>query len=81
MIPPDSQNSNDENASKSTLKKVTVKGNIILWCVTGIVFSTLGILLTTGLSTTVWLFLLYPIFISVLLLSLGGLALQLIRYF
>ncbi len=81
MIPPDH---NDEPVAKeyrSSMKTVRLKGNITIWCISGVGISLLGLLLTSGLSTSIWMFLLLPVFIVTLLISLGGLALQLIRYF
>ncbi len=45
----------------------------------GIGFALLGLFLLTGFAPSVWLFLLYPPLILLLLLSLGTLAVHLLR--
>jgi hypothetical protein len=45
----------------------------------GIGISALGLFLLTGFAGNVWLFLLYPPLIALLLVSLGALALHLLR--
>ena len=65
----------------SHLKPVRLRGSVLAWAAVGILVSALGLLLITGLSGTPWLFLLYPLLIGVLLVSLGALALHLLHRF
>ena len=69
----------DEKASH--LRKIRMRGRIAVWAILGVVFSTVGLLLLTGLAATPWLFLLYPALIGILLVSLGALALHLLHRF
>ena len=64
---------------KPPLIKLNVRGNVATWCLAGAVVSGIGLFLLTGLSPTPWLFLLYPLLIGALALSLAVLALQLLR--
>lgn len=65
----------------SHLRPVRLKGSVLAWACAGIVIGAVGLLLITGLSGTPWLFLLYPVLIGVLLVSLGALALHLLHRF
>ena len=67
--------------SKSHLKPLRMRGSIVKWSIAGTVLTLLGLLLLTGMSPTPWLFLLYPLLIAGLLLSLGALALHLLHRF
>ena len=81
MTPPTEPKLPEEIGTKSHLKKIRLSGNVTIWYLIGVIFSVLGIFVTTSLSTTIWMFLLYPLFIGILLLSLNGLALQLMKRF
>jgi hypothetical protein len=64
---------------KPPLVPLRVRGNAGVWSVLVAAVCGLGLFLLTGLSPTPWLFLLYPLFIGGLLLSLAVLALALMR--
>jgi hypothetical protein len=74
---PDEQERKDGDPPR--LRRLSVQGNIVGWSVVGIVLCTVGLLLLTGLASSPWLFLLYPLLIGGLLVSLGALALHLLR--
>jgi hypothetical protein len=63
----------------SHLKRVRLRGSALAWAVPGAGVSALGLLLVTGLSNTPWLFLLYPLLIGALLVSLGMIVLHLLQ--
>lgn len=57
------------------------RSNPLVLYLCGAAFSGLGLFLLTLFSGSVWLFLLYPIFIAILVFSLGLIALHLLRLF
>jgi hypothetical protein len=63
------------------LKLLRLRGNPMLWGLIGAIVSILGLFLIGGLAASPWLFLLYPLLIGLLLISLGVLALHLLHRF
>ncbi|HLK56148.1 MAG TPA: hypothetical protein VKU00_06275 [Chthonomonadaceae bacterium] len=63
----------------SRLRPLRIGPGVIRWAGLGVVLSALGLLLLTLLARSPWLFLLYPLLIGTLLLSLGALALALLN--
>lgn len=61
------------------LKPLRLRGNVARWAIAAALLSSLGLLLLTGLASSPWLFLLYPLLIGTLLASLGVLALHLLH--
>ncbi|HLV79427.1 MAG TPA: hypothetical protein VKT32_04065 [Chthonomonadaceae bacterium] len=56
-----------------------LRGRALLLSLGAALLSAIGLVLVTGLATSAWLFLIYPVLITTLLASLGFLALQLLR--
>lgn len=63
----------------SHLKRVRLRGSALAWAIPSAGISGLSLLLVTGLSNTPWLFLLYPLLIGALLVSLGMIVLHLLQ--
>jgi hypothetical protein len=64
---------------KPPLVPLHVRGNVAVWSVLIAAVCGLCLFLLTGLAPTPWLFLLYPLLIGGLVLSLAVLALHLLR--
>lgn len=64
---------------RSSLRPLRFGTGAIRWAGVGILASAAGLLLLTLLARSPWLFLLYPVLIGILLLSLGTLALYLLN--
>lgn len=71
----------DDQSHAPNLMLLRPHKNLSYWAVAGVLLSSLGLFLLTGWSTSVWLFLLYPLFIAILIGSLSLLALHLLRRF
>ncbi len=63
----------------SRLKPLRVRGRVLAWAIAGVILAGAGLLLITGLAGTPWLFLLYPLLIGLLLVSLSAIALHLLH--
>lgn len=63
------------------LRPLRMRGSIAAWSLAGTVICAAGLFLLTGLAGSVWLFLLYPLLIGGLIVSLGTLALHLLHRF
>ena len=61
------------------LKPLRVRGSIGIWSAIGVIGCAVGLLALTGLASSPWLFLLYPLLIVGQIVSLGVLALTLLR--
>lgn len=68
-----------EEAPPSRLKPLKFGFNIARWSPLIAIASVIGLFLLTGLASSPWLFLLYPILIGALLFSLASLALHLLH--
>jgi hypothetical protein len=68
-----------EEGAPTHLKPLRVRGSIGIWSVLGAVGCAVGLLALTGLASSPWLFLLYPLLIVGQIVSLGVLALTLLR--
>lgn len=64
---------------KSHLRKIRFRGRLVLPAIGGILIGSVGLFLVTGLANSPWLFLLYPLLIGLIGLSLLVLALQLLH--
>jgi len=64
-----------------SLRPLSLRGNILVWGLSGAAVSLAGLFLLTGLTPSVWLFLLYPLLIGGLLFSLLVIGLHLLRRF
>jgi len=64
---------------KPPLTRLRLRGHGAKWCVAIAAGSGVGLFLLTGLSPTPWFFLLYPLLLGGLVISLGILALYLLR--
>jgi fatty acid desaturase len=73
----------EEGAQAQPVHLTTLRprGNPLLLYLCGAAFSGLGLFLLTLFSGSVWLFLLYPLLIATLVLSIGLIALHLLRLF
>ncbi len=71
----------DDRAKRAPthLTPVRFRGNVVVWGIIGAVGCAVGMLLLTGLASSPWLFLLYPLLIGGEIFSLGVLALALLR--
>ena len=84
-LPPANEDNKDREPSSappgrgSHLKRVRLRGSVLAWAIPGVVITALGLLLVTGLSGTPWLFLLYPVLIGALLVSLSVIVLHLLQ--
>lgn len=78
-----SQNSDPQKKAKrdrsSHLVRIPSPPHLVGWSIAGALGSSVGLFLLTGLATSPWQFLLYPLLIGVLLLSLGTLALHFLQ--
>jgi hypothetical protein len=63
----------------SHLKRLRTRGSIVAWSVVGAALCAAGLLALTGMASSPWLFLLYPLLIGGVLISLSLLALQLLH--
>ena len=83
MRPAKETEQKDEEAQGQSihLTPLRPRSNPLFLYLGGAAFSGLGLFLLTLFSGSVWLFLLYPIFIATLVLSLGLMALHLLRLF
>ena len=77
MTPEDKQPDTPENFR--SLRSLRLGPGLVRWAGAGIVVSGAGLLLLTLLAQSPWLFLLYPLLIGILLLSLVALALSLLH--
>ncbi len=71
----------EANPSRPALRTLRFRGHVAVWSGVGVLVSVAGLFLLTGLASSPWLFLLYPVLIGTLLLSLGSLALFLLHRF
>ncbi len=76
---PSSQPEGESVRTGAHLMPLKLRGRFVLWAILGAALSAAGLLALTGWAATPWLFLLYPLFIGVLIASLGLLALHLIH--
>lgn len=67
------------SAPASRLKPLRVRGRVLAWAIAGAITGGLGLLLITGLAGTPWLFLLYPLLIGLLLVSLSAIVIHLLH--
>ena len=68
-----------EDREPGHLKPLRMRGNMVLWSGVGAAGCAVGLVLLTGLATSPWLFLLYPLLIGGQILSLVVLALSLLH--
>ena len=83
-LPPESSDQGEPGRSashSSHLKPLRVTGNILAYAVVGAILAGAGLLLVTVLPVSPWLFLLYPVLIGVLLVSLSAIVLHLLHRF
>ncbi len=66
---------------RSHLRKVRFRGKLLWLSLGGALIGGVGLFVVTGLANSPWLFLLYPLLIGLLLISLLVLALQLLQRF
>jgi len=64
---------------RSHLRKIRFRGRLVGFSLAGLLIGGLGLFLVTGLANSPWLFLLYPLLIGMIGLSLLVLALQLLH--
>ncbi len=64
---------------RSHLRKIRFRGRLLGPAIGGVLIGSLGLFLVTGLSGSPWLFLLYPLLIGLVGVSLLVLALQLLH--
>jgi hypothetical protein len=69
----------EKDRAPGHLRPLRVRGNVLLWSGMGVVGCGAGLLILTGLASSPWLFLLYPLLIGGEILSLGVLALSLLH--
>jgi F0F1-type ATP synthase assembly protein I len=74
-------NPDDESGieRRSHLRKIRFRGQLLWMAIGGVLIGSLGLFLVTGLASSPWLFLLYPLLIGLLGVSLLVLALQLLH--
>ena len=83
-LPPEPSERDEPNrpaSHSSHLKPLRIGGNILAYAVMGAVVAGEGLFLLTTLSVSPWLFLLYPVLIGVLLVSLSVIVLHLLHRF
>ena len=78
MMPDEEEKQAALQTQREALRPVRFRPSTVRWGLAGILLSGGGLLLLTMLARSPWLFLLYPILIGTLLLSLGVLALALL---
>lgn len=71
----------DAPEDPAPLRAVRLSGSIAVYCLCAAVLSAIGLFVVTGLAASPWLFLLYPLLIGTLIVSLGLLALHLLHRF
>lgn len=69
----------DRKGRRSHLHKIRFRGRLLWAAVGGVAVGSVGLFLVTGLAASPWLFLLYPLLIGLVGVSLLVLALQLLR--
>ena len=76
MIPPEQEPGTER---RSHLRKIRFRGRMLWFSLAGLVIGSVGLFLVTGLANSPWLFLLYPLLIGLIGVSLLVLALQLLH--
>ncbi len=79
--PPRKEENEPDASPTSRLKPLRVTGHILAYAVAGIILGGIGLLLITILPGSPWLFLLYPVLIALVLVSLIAIVLHLLHRF
>lgn len=81
MRPDEEEKPDISGRRKGHLRPVKMRSGVVRGCLATAIASAAGLALITGWSPSVWLFLLYPVLIGALLISLGVLGLNLLNRF